>query len=375
MIRCLKDDYSITVFAAKEASVEGVETVSAVGAKTPRRGLGRIVRAGLVMFGLALAHLHLYRLAYSLWSYLRVPLTGPMDSPEVKARLLERDFDLVISHDLVLLPLAFIVRKGAKVLFDARELYQYQREDDLMWRMLRQPIYRYLCVRYLSRCDEITTVSESIAEEYHRAYGKKPEVVLSLPERHELVPSPVQEEKIRMIHHGAAAVPRRIEQMIELMDYVDGRFSLDLMLIPETRAYWNRLVAMVDGKSKVRIIPPVPMQEIVQFVNRYDVGLFLCKPTTRNLELMLPNKLFEFIQARLAVAIGPSVEMRKIVEKYDCGIVAPDFEPQSLAKALNALNPKKLRYYKQQAHKAAMELNAEASAQEVREIVSNLIGG
>lgn len=374
MIRCLKDHYSVTVFAAKEVSIAGVESVSAATFKLPHRHQMRRLRAGLALFGVVLAHLRLYALAYPLWSHLRVPLTSLTDSTDLKARLLQKDFDLVISHDLVLLPLAFVVRKSAKVLFDARELYQAHLEDDMHWRLLKQPINEYLCSRYLSRCDKIITVSSSIAEEYHRAYGKKPEVILSLPERHELVPCTVQEKRIRMIHHGAATPSRRLEQMIELMDQVDQRFSLDLMIIPERQAYWDRLVAMVAERRNVRIIPPVPMQQIIPFTNSYDVGLYLCKPTTRNLRFMLPNKLFEYIQARLAVAIGPSVEMKKIVEEYDCGIVAPDFEPRSLARLLNALDPARLMYYKQQAHKAAVKLSAETSAQKVRRIVAHLIG-
>jgi hypothetical protein len=87
----------------------------------------------------------------------------------------------------------------------------------------------------------------------------------------------------------------------------------------------------------------------------------------------LPNKFFEFIQARLAIAIGPSIEMKKIVDQYDCGIVSSDFEPRTLALELNKLTTDKLMYYKSQSHKAAEVLNAETTGKRVHELVSELI--
>jgi hypothetical protein len=116
------------------------------------------------------------------------------------------------------------------------------------------------------------------------------------------------------------------------------------------------------------------MHEIVPFTNQYDIGLFLVPPTNFNLEHTLPNKFFEFIQARLAVAIGPSIEMKKIVEEYDCGVVSSDFTPKTLAKQLNALTTEKITYYKNQSHKAASVLNADTNRRRIKEIVSELIG-
>ena len=81
------------------------------------------------------------------------------------------------------------------------------------------------------------------------------------------------------------------------------------------------------------------MHRIVDTIAQYDIGLFLLSPANFNYYHALPNKLFEFVQARLAVAIGPSPEMARIVNDHDLGIVAPDFEPTTMAAHLNALTP------------------------------------
>ncbi len=158
------------------------------------------------------------------------------------------------------------------------------------------------------------------------------------------------------------------------MDYLDERFTLDLMMVVTDAAYWNKIVKMADTRKNVRIVPPVPMPKIVTTINQYDIGVFLVPPTNFNLEHTLPNKLFEFIQARLAVAIGPSVDMKPVVEKYECGIVSQDFSPQALAQELNKLDNGKIMALKQKSHQAALELNAEANGIRIREIVAGLTG-
>lgn len=218
------------------------------------------------------------------------------------------------------------------------------------------------------------TVCEGIALEYEKQYGIKSDILMSFPDFFDKGPSEPVSNMFRIIHHGSANPSRRIETMIEMMDCLDERFSLDLMLVPGERFYFNKLIRMADSRKNVRIIPTVEYNNIIPFTNNYDIGLFLVPPSTFNLKYTLPNKLFEFIQARLAVAIGPSIEMKKIVEKYDCGIVSKDFNPKSLAEKLNKLTAEKIIYYKNQPHKAASELNAENNSKKIRKIVSDLIG-
>ena len=52
---------------------------------------------------------------------------------------------------------------------------------------------------------------------------------------------------------------------------------------------------------------------MLEFANQYDVGVFLLPASFPNQVHVLPNKLFDYIQARLAVAIGPSHEMAEVV--------------------------------------------------------------
>jgi len=160
------------------------------------------------------------------------------------------------------------------------------------------------------------------------------------------------------------------------MRHLDARFRLDLMLVADggLQGYLEKLRGMAESDSRIRFLPPVPMQEVVRFSSQYDIGLYLLEPNSFNHLHALPNKFFEFIQARLAVAIGPLPEMARIVRQYDCGVVSSDFAPKSLAERLMALDHAKINYYKSQSHKAARELCAEQNKDKLLSLVEQVLG-
>ncbi|MFM7488372.1 MAG: hypothetical protein ACKO13_15780, partial [Cytophagales bacterium] len=196
---------------------------------------------------------------------------------------------------------------------------------------------------------------------------------------YDIQPSPVT-DKIRMIHHGGSTPSRKLELMIEMMKHLDERFTLDLMLIvppsasSKTRGYIDYLKSLAAGDERIRFLPAITSSEIVPFINQYDVGVFLLPPVNFNYANTLPNKLFDFIQARLAIAIGPTPEMVEIVNKYDIGVVSEDFTPMTLSAKLNTLTTEKLRYLKQQTRTAAIELTAEKNRNLLLSVVASLIG-
>ena len=117
------------------------------------------------------------------------------------------------------------------------------------------------------------------------------------------------------------------------------------------------------------------MEQLVAFSAGYDVGLFLLPPTNFNYRMALPNKFFEFMQARLAIAIGPSPEMARIVRQFDCGLVADSFDPKELAGLLNACSHEDFDRMKDGADRAATVHNAEANEGLFLSMVEDLLRG
>jgi hypothetical protein len=272
------------------------------------------------------------------------------------------------------LPLALKLKSAFGVIFDAHEYSPHEFEDRFAWRMLFQGYNDYLCRKYLGKVAGMTTVCQSIADEYRTNYGVGSEIVLNAPPFHDLRPGLNSADSIRMIHHGGAIPSRKIELMIETMNHLDGRFQLDLMLVPTDASYLERLRSIARRYARVHVVPTVPMRELPHHLNQYDVGLFLLPPANFNYRYALPNKLFEFVQARLAVAIGPSPEMARVVRRYDCGIVSDDFSPSSFARRINELDRERISYYKQRSDLAAMDLCFERNSAVLLNMVKRLAG-
>ncbi len=335
----LRERHAVTVMGLTDPGIEGVEYI-----EVPLDN--RLVAKAQV----GLCHL--------LRRHAAIARLSPTILQPLRALVRHREFDVILANDFDTLSFAFAVKGKAKVVLDATEYGPREFEDVLSWRLVHQPYVRYLCREYLPRCDLVLTVCDGLADEYEREFGVRPEVIFNSCEYHELAPSPVDPARIRLIHHGAAIPSRRIEAMIELMDFVDDRFTLDLMLVEGAgeAGYYRQLEELCSSRPNVAMVPPVPMTGIVPAINPYDIGLFLLEPTNFNYRYALPNKLFEFVQARLAVAIGPSPEMARLVRRFGCGVVADSFAPQDLAARLDALSADEIAAMKRSAAAAARPL-------------------
>jgi hypothetical protein len=285
-----------------------------------------------------------------------------------------REFELVIANCTSALPIALLLAKGKPVLVDAHEYSPLEFADRFIWRLLFGPYEDYLCRVYLPRAAAMSTVCRGIADAYFDDYSVEASVVMNAPSFQALRPSPVEPGKIRMIHHGAAIRSRQLEVLIEVMTHLDNRFSLDFMLVESDVAYMSDLRKCAAHDSRIRFVPAVRMEDICSHINSYDLGIYLLPPVNFNHERALPNKFFEFIQARLAVAIGPSPEMASIVRRHGLGVVASGFEPSDLAAELNLLTDDGLLSYKQASHQAARELCYEGSSKILLDQIDGLLG-
>jgi glycosyltransferase involved in cell wall biosynthesis len=282
--------------------------------------------------------------------------------------------DLTIVNDLIVLPLAFSIDDEAPVVFDAHEHAPSEYVSSRAWRLLRRRHVRWICRTFLTRVAGMMAVSPGIGALYQREFGTPSVVVTNAARFHDLEPSQVH-EPVRLVHFGIADPQRRLGDTLDAVKMLGAGYTLDLLLMAEGRLqeHLSDLRRSVAGEPRIRFLDPVPMRELVPFANSYDVGLFMLPSATPQAEFTLPNKFFEYIQAGIVPAIGPSPDMARIVREWDCGIVAEEYTPEALAAAIASVASERLAELKRNAHRAARQLCAERNRELVIDVVDRAL--
>lgn len=292
--------------------------------------------------------------------------------------LKDRKFDAIIANEARAMPLAFALAKGAPVWADLHEWAPGERTHIFVWRVLVAPFMDYVCRKFLPLCAASTTVSPEIGKLYERDYGVAPRMLFNAAKYADLQPTEsCPDGVIRLVHCGGAVAGRHLEAMIEAVKELGEGYTLDFYLVPanDGGAYLDELKAAAQGCDRIRFLDPVPPEALAKTMNPYDVGVFWIPPTHMNARYTLPNKFFYFVQSRLAIAIGPSVEMVNLLKEYRLGVVSDDFSVQSIVRTLRGLTPEAICQYKQAADAAAKPLSFEEQAKVIDEIMGEMLEG
>ena len=282
-------------------------------------------------------------------------------------------WDAVVANDARALPLAHRLAGGAPVWADLHEWAPQERTHVLAWRLLVAPLMDHLCRTYLPRCAATTTVAGSIADLYAERYGVRPEVMRNAAPWADLSPTAVDGATIRLVHSGGAIPGRNLEAMLDVVAALGPSYSLDLYLVPggDGGRYLRALQSRAG--AGVTFHDPVAPEDLPATLNRYDVGVFWIPPFNTNAARTLPNKLFDFVQARLAIAVGPSPEMARVVTEHGLGVVAEDFSVEAATRSLAALSREQVAAFKDAAHTASRALSFTAEAAVADDILDRLL--
>lgn len=284
-------------------------------------------------------------------------------------------FDLVVANEARALPLAHAVAAGAPVWGDMHEWAPEERTHVLSWRLLVAPLMRHICAKYLPMTDAVTTVNGSIARLYDEQFGCRTEVVRNSIAMQDLEPSAMSPDRIRLVHSGAAVPGRNLETLIEATLKLDERFTLDLYLVKarDGGKYWRRLRDRSQGSSKINFHDAVAPGDLPATLNRYDLGVFVLPPQSTNHRLMLPNKFFDFVQARLGLVFSPAIETSALIDQYGLGLVTGGFSTAFLVEALDRLTPGAVQEFKEHSHAAAESLSSVSDEAVERSLLPRLL--
>jgi hypothetical protein len=309
--------------------------------------------------------LHLYRRAY--WAlgavrWARKALSG-------------RSFDVILADDVEAVPLALRLRPARGVHADLHEYSPLLHEDIPQWRRRITPYVMRICRAYLPGVASATTVSRGLQREYEKEFGLRTELVTNAAPYRSWSPTPVH-TPIRLVHSGACLRNRALHEMIEGAILATRDVAFDFYLTPNDPGYLDELKAAAAGSGgRVAVHDPVPYAELATTLHDHDLGVHVLAPTNFNNRWALPNKLFDYVQARLGVLIGPTPEMAEFVDRYGLGAVAAGFSARDFADVIDALDADAVAGYKAASDAAAHELSAQSQVRVWRTAIDRLARG
>lgn len=294
-------------------------------------------------------------------------------------RLLFTKSDLLLANDLDTLWPNYMVSKlkNVPLLYDSHELFC--EVPELSHTPLKKSIWKFLEKKILPRLKYCITVNQSIADIFNKMYNTKFEVIRNIPEsvlnfekrsRQQLnLPT---DKKIILLQGAGINIDRGAEELVEAMCYLESV----ILLIIGSGDVWPKLKHLVDQKSlqdKVKLLDRMPKTELMHYTYNADIGISIDKNTNPNYYNSLPNKIFDYLQAGIPILASRLPEIEKVIVQYNVGTFIDSHDPKKIAEAINnLLFSGKMDLYRNNAVKAAAELNWENEKQKYLKIIEQI---
>jgi glycosyltransferase involved in cell wall biosynthesis len=250
--------------------------------------------------------------------------------------LLFHKADIIVSNDLDTLAACFFAAKlkGAALVYDSHEYFT--EVPELVNRKFVRNIWLFIEKSILPRIKYSYTVNNSIAAIYSQKYKISMEVVRNLPPAGQLSTSLqliFPGNKI-ILYQGSLNVGRGLEMAIDAMQYIE---SAVLVIIGEgdISSQLHQRVTSLGLNSKVKFTGRIAPEQLPAYTCSAYIGLSVEENIGLNYYYSLPNKLFDYIQARVPVIGSNFPEISQIINEFEIGCTFNDTTPSAFAELLN----------------------------------------
>ena len=275
---------------------------------------------------------------------------------------------ILLANDLdVLLPNYLISKKlNIPLVFDSHEIYT---EMPSLKGRFTQKIWRTLQKFTVPKIKYMITASESYANWFQKNYGiKKPVVVQNFPQKFNFFHESHTKDLPKIIlYQGAINPSRGLDKIIPVI----GKLSHSELWIagsgPKLEDY-KSLSKALKLESQIKFLGNLNPEKLREVTRIADVGLSIEENNGLSYFYSLPNKISDYIQARVPVLVSNFPEMKKIVEHFQVGeTIENHSEDEILLKISKVLNNGK-RHYKNRLDYAAEVLCWEKEEPKILEL-------
>jgi glycosyltransferase involved in cell wall biosynthesis len=263
-------------------------------------------------------------------------------------RLLRADADIYHATVEKALPACFIAARLRRklLIFDSPEL-PLSEPSVVRWRRLHA-LSTFILTALARHSAGVITVSPPIVEEMRKRYHV-PEVTLirNIP----ILQVVQKSDRLRQfldlsanvriaLYQGGLQADRRLDTLVRAAAFLDPNIVI-VMMGTGPREIVSELEALIANEGvadRVKLIPPAPYSELLNWTASADIGLIVYSPDySLNVQMMLPNKFFEYLMAGLPVLSSQLDAIEEIITTYDVGQVVSSLAPGDVAKAINSM--------------------------------------
>ena len=275
------------------------------------------------------------------------------------------------SNDLdTLLPNFLISRiQQKKLIFDSHELFSeipelvHRKKVKNSWLLLENWI--------IPKLRHVITVSNSIKNHYQNLYGVTAVVVRNIPEVQKIETTNFDFDttgKKIILYQGAINMGRGIELMIQTMPLLKDYFFIVIGEGDILAELKKKVDSLSLGKQIIFLGKKTP-EELKKLTPNATIGMSLEEDLGLNYKYALPNKIFDYIHAKVPIIVSNLPEMKSIVKKYSVGEVLTERTPEKLAHAVIKMSTKN---YEKKLNIAVKELHWSKEKKALISVVSNL---
>ena len=291
--------------------------------------------------------------------------------------LLFSNVDIITANDLDTLPACALVAalKRKPLLYDSHELFTELPE--LSGRTITKSIWKQFEKLFIKKAHAVSTVSNSIADEFTAMYNISSVVIRNVP-HYKSGLSYVKKQDYpktkRLLYQGSLNSGRGLEQMIGAMIFLTD-YHLTIAGTGYLEKALKQMVVDLDLSGKVTFTGLLSPDDLYTLTLSAHLGLSLEENSCKNYEYALPNKLFDYIQARVPVLTSNLPEIAKIVERYKVGTTVNVKESHELALIVKNIfeHDQLLKVWKNNCNIAASDLCWEKERSKLIDMYNSLI--
>lgn len=319
-----------------------------------------------------------------------------------------KPFDIVHANDANTLLFGWLLARlwKAKLVYDSHELWEsiyHERAQELAENpklspaKLQKQLQRVKQMEklenwLLERCDAVISVSPSICQILKEKSQGKADVHLvrniapyygNVLQNAQLFHHKLQlppETRIVLYQGGITAV-RGINQLLDAMELIGPDRNITLVMLgPISPIYYNqigkRILASRTLRHTVYYLEAVAPEDLLDWTTSAHLGIHPILNCRANHYHCLPNKLFEYIQAEIPVAVSNMPHMKQIVDDYQIGFTFDPENPAEMASRIQEFfdSPDQQQLYYQQLKTAKAALNWENEQNQLITLYTTLTG-